>query len=84
MDRHFYVYVLVAIALTFAMMLTGIHGIFFVAILGATLTVGLRTGSLAPFYPAVSRADAPRKFWVVMVACAAIVVLNIVNLIWGN
>ena len=82
MDSRFYVIVLLALSLTFAMMLAGVSGIFFVALLGTALTVGLWTGSLAPYYPAVSRADAPAKFWVVMLACASIVLLNIVNLLW--
>jgi hypothetical protein len=34
-----------------------------VAAMGASLTTALRTGSLAPFFPGVRRADAPFKFW---------------------
>jgi mannitol-specific phosphotransferase system IIBC component len=81
MDR-FYVTLLLALAATFAMMLAGIHGIFLLALFGAALTVGLRTGSLAPYYPTVSRDEAPAKFWIVMAACAAILLINALNLLW--
>ena len=57
-------------------------GIFLLAMFGAALTVGLRTGSLAPYYPTVTRSGTPGKYWVTMAACAAIIALNIFNLIW--
>jgi hypothetical protein len=60
----------------------GLFGIFFVALLGTVLTVGLTTGSLAPLYPTASRTTHPLKYWTVMIACGAIVALNIINLIW--
>jgi hypothetical protein len=59
----------------------GVLGIFFVAALAAAATVGLRTGSLAPYWPSVSRAETPRKFWTVIGLCIAVVALNIVNLL---
>jgi hypothetical protein len=58
-------------------------GIFFVAICGAALTVGLKHGSLAPYVPAVDRLKAPTRFWTVMLVCGGIVVLNVVNLARG-
>ena len=39
-----------------------LHG-FFVAVMGASLTMALKTGSLWPVFPTVTRAKAPRKFW---------------------
>jgi len=81
MDR-FYVTLLLALMVTFAMMMAGIHGIFLLALFGAALTVGLKTGSLAPYYPTVSRDEAPVKFWIVMVACVAIPLINVLNLLW--
>jgi hypothetical protein len=80
-DR-FYLVLLLALTAVFAMMLAGISGVFFLALLGTALTVGLTTGSLAPYYPTVSRAEAPAKFWIVMAACAAILLINVLNLVW--
>jgi hypothetical protein len=57
-------------------------GIIFLALLATAMTVGLRTGSLAPYYPAISRAETPSKFWAVMAACAAIVAMNILGLLF--
>jgi hypothetical protein len=37
--------------------------VFFVAVMGASLTMALRTGTLWPVFPTVTRAAAPRKFW---------------------
>jgi len=37
--------------------------VFFVAVMGASLTTALRTGTLWPMFPGVTRASAPRKFW---------------------
>jgi hypothetical protein len=37
--------------------------VFFVALMGASLTMALRTGSLWPVFPNVRRTEAPRKFW---------------------
>lgn len=59
----------------------GLVHLFFIALLAAAATVGLRTGSLAPYWPSVSRAGSPTKFWTVIGLCAAVVVLNIVKLL---
>ena len=59
----------------------GLVGIFFIALLATAATVGLRTGSLAPYWPSVSRADAPARFWTVIVVCVAVVAANIANLL---
>lgn len=50
----------------------GFVGLFFIALLAAAATVGLRTGSLAPYWPSVSRTEAPMRFWTVIGLCAAI------------
>jgi hypothetical protein len=51
--------VLLAVALVWSMQLAGIFGIFFLAVLGATITEGLRRGSLplAPAHYSVRRAS---------------------------
>jgi hypothetical protein len=56
-------------------------GLFVVALFAAAATVGLLTGSLAPYWPAISRAEAPGKFWTVIGLSTAVVGLNIVNLL---
>ena len=61
----------------------GVVGLFVIALFAAAATVGLRTGSLAPYWPSVSRLEAPAKFWTVIALCVAVVVLNIVNLLTG-
>jgi len=61
----------------------GVLGIFLIALFAAAVTVGLNTGSLGPYWPTISRANAPAKFWTVIGLCAAIVIANIVNLIWA-
>ena len=71
---------LIGVALASWMMISGVGGIVFVAMLGAALTVGLTTGSLAPIYPSVSRSTAPRKFWLVMFGCAVVIAGNVLNL----
>jgi hypothetical protein len=43
------------------------------ALVGATATMGLKTGSLSPWFPAVTRADKPRKFWLGIGICVALV-----------
>lgn len=35
----------------------------FVAVMGASLTMALRTGTLWPGFPTVTRKDAPKKYW---------------------
>ena len=59
----------------------GLLGIFVIALFATAATVGLRTGSLAPYWPTVSRAEAPAKFWTVIVLCGAVVAANIANLL---
>jgi hypothetical protein len=59
-------------------------GIFIIAALAAAVTVGVRTGSLAPYWPSVSRADAPITFWAVIGLCAAVVIANVANLIFAS
>lgn len=76
--------VLTAIAVVWSMMVAGFLGILIIAMLGTALTVGLRTGSLAPYYPTISRAEAPAKFWLVMAVCAAVIVWNVLNLFFYN
>ena len=72
--------VLLAVALVWSMQLAGILGIFFLAVLGATITEGLRRGSL-PLAPAISRSETPVKFWLILAACAAMILVNIANLL---
>ena len=78
------VVVLISVAVVWSMMFAGFLGIVVVALFATALTIGLKNGSLAPYYPTISRADAPAKFWTVMFACAAVVALNIINLIWKS
>lgn len=81
MDRHWLpVIVLTAVAVVWSMMVAGFLGIFVVALLGTALTVGLRTGTLAPYYPTISRFGSPSKFWFIMGGCAVVIVWNVVNL----
>jgi hypothetical protein len=72
---------LLALTLTFAGMVAGFLGIFAVALFATALTVGLKTGSLAPYYPTVSRTAAPTKYWLVMSTCALVVVANILTVV---
>ena len=72
--------VLLAVALVWSMQLAGIFGIFFLAILGATITEGLRRGSL-PLAPAITRSATPVKFWLILSACGAIILVNIAGLL---
>jgi hypothetical protein len=37
--------------------------VFFVAVMGASLTIALRSGTLWPVFPNVRRTAAPVKFW---------------------
>ena len=82
--RWLIIVVLTAVAVVWSMTIAGFSGIVLLALFATTLTVGLRTGSLAPYYPTVSRTGAPAKFWVVMVACGTVVLINIVNLFWRS
>jgi hypothetical protein len=82
--RWIVISVLIALALGLSMIAAGITGIVLLALIATTLTVGLRTGSLAPYYPAISRTDTPAKFWLVMAACFVVVLVNIFNLFWRS
>jgi len=62
----------------------GMGGIVLLIFMGSAATVGMITGSLAPLFPSVSRAQRPLRFWSVMVVCAAVVSLNLVRFIWGH
>ena len=73
--------VLLSVSLVWSMVLAGVFGIFFLAVLGATATVGLRTGSLAPLFPALTRSETPGKYWFGIGACAAIILANVANLL---
>jgi len=53
-----------------------------VAVAGASLTVGLRTGSLAPIFPTVTRAKAPGKFWLGIGCYSLFVIVFFVGLIF--
>ena len=55
---------------------------FFVAIIGASATMSLRTGTLYPFFREVTRRDAPWKFWGWLGFCAWIVVASIGSTVW--
>ncbi len=78
--RNPVVLVLFAIALVWVLQMLGLFGIFLLAALGATMTEGLRTGAL-PFAPAISRTVTPVKFWVILSAGAAIILLNVFHLL---
>ena len=70
------------VAVVWTWRIGGFAPIFVVALFATALTVGLWTGSLAPYYPTVTRGEAPKRFWLVMIICAVIVVANIMNLLW--
>ena len=72
---------LLAVALVWSMQLAGILGIFVLAGLGVTITEGLRRGSLVPLSLGISRSETPVKFWLILSACAAIIVVNILDLL---
>jgi hypothetical protein len=55
-------------------------GLLFVATLGALATIGLKTGSLAPLFPALTRSDTPVKFWLAVVGCILVVTVNVARL----
>jgi hypothetical protein len=80
-SRNPVILVLIAAALVWALKVAGLFGIFFVAILGTVVTVGLRTGSLAPFDTTTTRTATPVRFWLIIGFCVAGVVANVLNLI---
>lgn len=65
---------------SYALKLTGLFGIFFLAILGATITEGLGTGLVVPHGLGISRVRTPIKFWLILSICAALIVVNIIGL----
>lgn len=62
----------------------GMGGIVLLAFMGSAVTVGMATGSLAPVFASVSRAQRPLKFWSVMAFCGAVVSLNLIRFIWRH
>jgi hypothetical protein len=70
------------IAVVAAWKIGGLFGIVCLALFATALTVGLKTGSLAPYYPTINREEAPTKFWLAMIVCAIILMGNIVALLW--
>ncbi len=81
MDAHRpTILVLLAVALVWSMQLAGILGIFVLAFLAVTITEGLRRGALVPLSLGISRSQTPVKFWLILGACAAIILVNILNL----
>jgi hypothetical protein len=62
----------------------GDGGIVLLAFMGSAVTVGMTTGSLAPVFPSVSRAQHPGRFWSAMGICATLVCLNIVRFLWRH
>lgn len=56
--------------------------LMFVAVMGALLTVGLRTGSFAPLAPQVTRTETPKAYWIGLCICALIVIRSLATLIW--
>jgi hypothetical protein len=82
MDQRFaYLWVSLAAAITITAMWTGWIGLLMVAILGGLLTVGLRTGSFAPMYPDITRAERPVWFWLIMSFAAFVVAANLIRIL---
>jgi hypothetical protein len=53
-----------------------------VAAIGATATVGLKTGNLWPFSRTINRKDAPRKYWAGIGLCFLIVAMSVATTVW--
>lgn len=70
-------WVMVATSLVIIAMWTGWMGVLMLALVATFLTVGLRTGSLAPHFPTVTRSQRPVVFWLVMAFCAAVLFSNL-------
>jgi len=79
--RRPYILLIVAAAITITALRSGAIGLLMVAFLGATLTVGFSTGSLAPVYPGISRHQAPVWFWAIMAFAAVVVAANVIGLL---
>jgi len=71
--------VALAAAIVLAMQLAGFLGIFFVAILGATVTDGLATGAIR-YAPTINRAETPGKYWLIIGLLSIVVAINIIGL----
>jgi hypothetical protein len=76
-----YVWVAVAASLVLIAMWTGWFGVLWAAMFATFLSVGLRTGSLAPHFPTVTRTEKPVVFWGAMMVCAALFVANVLHLL---
>lgn len=50
-------------------------------LVGATATMGLRTGSLSPWFPSVTRTDKPHQFWLGIGICIALVAASVGGLL---
>ena len=53
----------------------------FVAIMGALLTVGVRTGSFAPLFPLVTRSETPKSYWLGVAVTGIIVFSSLAKLV---
>ena len=76
-----YAWVAVSASLVIVAMWTGWFGVLWTAMFGTFLSVGLKTGSLAPHFPTVTRTEKPRIFWVSMVFCALMFGANVLHLV---
>lgn len=74
-------WVVVATSLVLIAMWTGWIGVLMLAVFATFLTVGLRTGSLAPHFPSVTRSQKPVIFWLAMAFCAVVLISNLINLL---
>jgi hypothetical protein len=74
-------WVAVAASLVIIAIWTGWFGVLWTAIFATFLTVGLKTGSLAPHFPSVTRTQKPVVFGIAMVICAALFVANVLHLL---
>ena len=52
----------------------------FVAVMGALLTVGVRTGSFAPLFPMVTRSETPKSYWLGVGVTGLIVLSSLAKL----
>jgi hypothetical protein len=53
----------------------------FVAVMGALLTVGVRTGSFAPLFPMVTRSETPKSYWLGVAVTGIIVFSSLAKLV---
>lgn len=78
MDQR--VALLFAVAITITAIWTGWSGLLFVAVCGALLTVGFRTGSLAPMCPELTRNKHPIMFWSLISFAGLVVAVSLIRL----